>query len=134
MRGEWNYKGFIIDDALAGDNTSKYQNGPAMVHCGTDLFCLDGNRGTQLKQWVTSNKDGDILKDMQRASKYGLYSFSRSWMGGVEPSNVGADPWWKITINALTISAGTVTAGLLGMYVFTEFVSKKKAARPAEAE
>ncbi len=134
MRGEWNYKGFIIDDALAGDNTSKYQNGPAMVHCGTDLFCLDGNRGTQLKQWVTSNKDGDILKDMQRASKYVLYSFSRSWMGGVEPSNVGADPWWKITINALTISAGTVTAGLLGMYVFTEFVSKKKAAKPAEAE
>ena len=134
MRGEWNYKGFIIDDALAGDNTSKYQNGPAMIHCGTDLFCLDGNRGNQLKQWVTSNKDGDILKDMQRASKHVLYSFSRSWMGGVEPSNVGADPWWKITINALTISAGTVTAGLLGMYIFTEIVSKKKAVKPAEAE
>ena len=126
MRGEWNYKGFIIDDALTGSNTSDYSNGPAMVHCGTDLFCLDGNRGSQLKQWVTSNNDGQILKDMQRANKYVLYSMSRSWMGGVAAENVGQDPWWKITINALTISAGVATAGLLGMYIFTEFFAKKK--------
>ena len=132
MRGEWHYQGLIIDDALTGSNTDQYSNGPAMVHCGTDLFCLDGNRGSQLKQWVTSNNDGQILKDMQRANKYVLFAMSRSWMGGVEAKNVGKDPWWKITINVLTISAGTVTVALFGMYVFTEIVSKKKAAKPAE--
>ena len=134
MRGEWKYQGLIIDDALTGSNTDQYSNGPAMIHCGTDLFCLDGNRGSQLKQWVTSNNDGQILKDMQRANKYVLYAMSRSWLGGVQPENVGAAPWWKITIDALTITAGVATVGLFGMYVFTEIISKKKvAAKPAEA-
>ena len=126
MRKEWKYQGFIIDDAYTGDNSSTYSNGPAMVHSGTDLFCLDGNRGSQLKQWVTSNNDGQILKDMQRANKYVLYSMSRSWLGGVTPKNVGHLEWWQITVNALVISAGTVTVGLFGMYVFTEIMSKKK--------
>jgi beta-glucosidase len=134
MRGEWKYQGLIIDDALTGSNTDQYSNGPAMIHCGTDLFCLDGNRGSQLKQWVTSNNDGQILKDMQRANKYVLYAMSRSWLGGVTPENVGAAPWWKITVDALTISAGVVTVGLFGMYVFTEIISKRKAAKPADAE
>ena len=132
MRGEWHYQGLIIDDALQGSNTDQYSNGPAMVHCGTDLFCLDGNRGSQLRQYVTSNNDGQILKDMQRANKYVLFAMSRSWMGGVEAKNVGKDPWWKITINVLTISAGTVTVGLFGMYIFTEIVSKKKADKPVQ--
>ncbi len=134
MRGEWKYRGLIIDDALTGSNNDQYSNGPAMIHCGTDLFCLDGNRGSQLKQWVTSNNDGQILKDMQRANKYVLYAMSRSWLGGVTPENVGAAPWWKITVDALTISAGVVTVGLFGMYVFTEIISKRKAAKPADAE
>ena len=131
MRGEWHYQGLIIDDALTGSNTSDYSNGPAMVHCGTDLFCLDGNRGGQLKDWVKSNNDGQILKDMQRANKHVLFAMSRSWMGGVEAKDVGKDPWWKVTINALTITAGVATVGLFGMYVFTEFFAKKKEAAPA---
>jgi beta-glucosidase len=39
MRGEWAYKGQIIDDALTGSNNDPYSNGPAMLHCGTDIFC-----------------------------------------------------------------------------------------------
>ena len=131
MRGEWKYRGLIIDDALTGSNTDQYSNGPAMLHCGTDLFCLDGNRGSQLRDWIKSNHDGDLMKDLQRANKYVMYAISRSWMGGVAADNIGKDPWWKITVNALTISAGTVTVGLLGMYVFTEIISKKKVAEPA---
>ena len=125
MRGEWKYRGFIIDDALTGSNTDQYSNGPAMLHCGTDLFCLDGGRGGQLKQYITQNNDGTLLKDLQRANKYVMYSISRSWMGGLSADNVGQDPWWKITINVLVISAGTVTVGLFGLYLFTEIKSKK---------
>ena len=128
MRGEWKYRGLIIDDALTGSNTDKYSNGPAMLHCGTDLFCLDGNRGGQLKDYVTSNNDGDLLRDLQRANKYVMYAISRSWMGGVASGtdDIGAAPWWKITINALCIGGGVITAGFLGMYIFAEVVSKKK--------
>lgn len=78
LRGEWGYQGFIIDDALTGSNNDNYSNGPAMLHSGTDLFCLDGNRGNQLKAWVTNNDDGQILEDLQRANKYIMYAMSRS--------------------------------------------------------
>ena len=131
MRGEWKYRGLIIDDALQGGNTDQYSNGPAMLHCGTDLFCLDGNRGGQLRDWITSNNDGDLLKDLQRANKYVMYAISRSWMGGVAADDVGKAPWWQVTIDVITISAGTVTVALFGMYIFTEIISKKKPAAPA---
>ena len=131
MRGEWKYRGLIIDDALSGSNTDQYSNGPAMLHCGTDLFCLDGNRGGQLRDWITSNNDGDLLKDLQRANKYVMYAISRSWMGGVAADDVGKAPWWQVTIDVITISAGTVTVALFGMYIFTEIISKKKPAAPA---
>ena len=133
MRGEWKYRGLIIDDALSGSNTDQYSNGPAMLHCGTDLFCLDGNRGGQLKDWITSNNDGDLLKDLQRANKYVMYAISRSWMGGVAAENVGAAPWWKVTVDVITISAGTVTVALFGLYIFTEIMASKKATKPVEA-
>ena len=133
MRQEWGYKGLIIDDALPGGNTDSYSNGPAMLHTGTDLFCLDGKRGSQLKQWVTQNDDGQILMDLQRANKYIMYSISRSWMGGIrvtaEELEESSNPVWKKTTNGLKIGT-TVGASLLGgVYVFFEifeFVVKRK--------
>ena len=136
MRGEWAYKGLIIDDALTGSNNDQYSNGPAMLHCGTDLFCLDGNRGSQLKQWVTGNNDGTIVRDLQRANKYIMYSISRSWMGGVrvsdEEMSQSSNPWWKKTVTGLTIGSTAITVCLVGVYVFfeiTEILSRKKAAK-----
>ena len=132
MRKEWNYKGLIIDDALPGSNTDSYSNGPAMLHCGTDLFCLDGFRGGQLKTWVTSNNDGQILADLQRANRYIMYAMSRSWMGGVRvnPNDLG-DPWWKKTVTGITIGVTAVAVILFGVYAFfevTEIIGKKKGA------
>ena len=134
MRGEWKYQGLIIDDALTGSNTDQYSNGPAMLHCGTDLFCLDGNRGSQLKQYITQNNDGNLLKDMQRANKYVMYAISRSWMGGVGAGEVGKAPWWKVTVDALSIGAGVITVGLFGVYVFFEVMSARKPAAKPEPE
>ena len=133
MRKEWAYKGLIIDDALTGSNTDQYSNGPAMIYCGTDLFCLDGNRGSQLKQWVTSNNDGEILRCMQRANKYVMYAMSRSWMGGVDQGKVGATPWWKATVNGICIGFGVLTLAAVGMYAFAEITTKLKK-KEAEAE
>ena len=125
MRGEWAYKGLIIDDALTGGNNDSYSNGPAMIHCGTDMFCLDGNRGSQLKSWVTSNNDGTLVKDLQRANKYIMYAMSRSWMGGVTPMTEeeikeNMNPWWKKAVTGIVIGTSAVAAILVGVYVFFE--------------
>ena len=134
MRGEWAYKGLIIDDALTGSNTSNYSNGPAMLHSGTDLFCLDGNRGGQLKQWVTQNDDGTLLLDLQRANKYIMYATSRSWMGGIAPvteeeMEASINPTWKKAVNGATIGTTAVAGTLFGAYAIFEvlgIIAKKK--------
>ena len=138
MRGEWAYEGLIIDDAYTGSNTDRYSFGPAMLHCGTDLFCLDGGRGGQLKQWITSNDDGDLLLDLQRANKYVMYAISRSWMGAVNVSDADfAAPWWKKTLTGLEIGAIVIAAGLVGAYIFFEVANvlgKKEKPEPASGE
>ena len=134
MRGEWGYKGLIIDDALTGNNTSNYSNGPAMLHSGTDLFCLDGNRGSQLKDWVKSKDDGTLLLDLQRANKYIMYSMSKSWMGGVAPiteeeMEAAINPTWKKGVKGITIgttaAAGTLVAAY-AVFEVLEILAKKK--------
>ena len=138
MRGEWAYQGLIIDDALPGSNTSLYSNGPAMLHCGTDLFCLDGARGGDLKKWIEGNDDGTLLKDLQRANKYVMYAISRSWMGGIAVSEAeikdNTNPWWKKTVNGIVVGTTTVSAILLGVYVFFEVFDmvRKNAKKPDE--
>ena len=139
MRGEWKYRGLIIDDALTGGNTDSYSNGPAMIHSGTDMFCLDGNRGSQLKSWVTQNNDGTLLQDLQRANKYIMYAMSKSWMGGVTPMTEeeikeNMNPWWKKTVSGVVIGSVAVAVILVGLYGTFEVLGLVKAKKaPAEA-
>ena len=136
MRGEWKYRGLIIDDALTGGNNDSYSNGPAMIASGTDLFCLDGGRGGQLKTWVTQNNDGTMIRHLQRANKYVMYAISRSWMGGIRVSaNDIQDPWWKKTVTGLVIGTGSLAAILVGVYAFFEIANlRSKNIRAAEEE
>ena len=97
MRGEWGFKGFIMNSALTGSNSDTYSNGPAMIHAGTDLFALDGDRGNQLVTYVRNTDDLQILKDMQRANKYIMYAISRSSLGyslnpSINKEDSGSDP------------------------------------------
>ena len=139
MRGEWKYRGLIIDDALTGSNNDSYSNGPAMLHSGTDMFCLDGGRGGQLKSWVTSNNDGTLLKDLQRANKYIMYAMSKSWMGGVTPMTEeeikeNMNPWWKKTVSGVVIGTGSIAVILVGLYAAFEILDLVRAkAQPSEA-
>ena len=134
MRGEWGYRGQIIDDAKTGSNTDSYSNGPAMLHAGTDLFCLDGQRGSQLKQWVTSKNDGQMLLDLQRANKYIMYSMTKSWMGGVAPITeeeieASINPTWKKAVKGITIGTTAVGGTLVALYAVFEILeifAKKK--------
>ena len=137
MRGEWAYKGLIIDDAQQGGNTDAYANGPLMLDAGTNVFCLDSGRGGQLTDYVTSNHDGNLLQKMQESNKYIMYAMLRSFMGDAGDAleadiNRLNNSWWKITIRVVDIVAGVFMAACLGMYVFTEFFAKKKDEEVAE--
>ncbi len=130
MRGEWNYKGLIIDDAQSGSNDSKYANGPLMVEAGTNIFCLDGQRGGQLVTYVTGQKDGGLLKDMQLSNKYIMYALLQSFMGDMTAEQNEADmgrtknAWWKGVLYGLDIGAGVLTAGAVALFVIYEFIKK----------
>ena len=133
MRGEWKYRGFIIDDALTGSNTDPYSNGPAMIHNGTDLFCLDGRRGGDLKNYVTQNDDLQILKDMQRANMYVMYALNQSWMGGLtevsdEEIQANLNPWYLQAVTGAAIGLGSATAVVFGLYAFFEVMDRRKLA------
>ena len=127
MRGEWHYRGQIIDDALTGNNESKYSNGPAMLYCGTDIFCLDGGRGDQLVDWIKGHDDITALKCLQRANKNIMYSMTRSWLGGYTPSKEDFEkPAWAKTVDALVIVSSVVTGLLIAAYVVFEVLDKTK--------
>ena len=133
MRKEWKYQGLIIDDALTGSNNDGYSNGPNMLHSGTDLFCLDGRRGSDLKSYITSNDDGELLKDMQRANKYIMYAISRSWMGSAEFSDKDfAKPMWQKAVNGTVIGTSALAIVMVGLYGFFEVLSKIKSAKAKE--
>ena len=130
MRGEWNYKGLIIDDAQSGSNDSAYANGPLMVEAGTNVFCLDGQRGGQLVTYVTGQKDGGLLKDMQLSNKYIMYALLQSFMGDMTAEQNEADmgrtkkAWGKGVLYGLDIGAGVLTAGAVALFVIYEFIKK----------
>ena len=84
IRREWGYQGLIIDDGLSISNGSSYQYSPAMVHAGTNLFCLNGNSGGEIKNWVTQHNDGTILKDLQESNKYIMYALTHSSLAGFD--------------------------------------------------
>lgn len=138
IRGEWGYQGQIIDDALAGSNNSTYSNGPSMVAAGTDIFCLDGNRGSQLIQYVEDNDDGNMVLLMQEANHHILYALLQSWMGdeGAIDENATdalANPWWKKTIYAIDGVIIGLTVIAFGLYVYFDFFYKGKR-EPADVQ
>ena len=130
MRGEWDYKGLIIDDAQSGGNSDSYANGPMMLEAGTNVFCLDGQRGGQLVDYITSNKDGGLVKKMQESNKYIMYALLHSFMGDMSAEDTEADmsrtknPWWKVVLYASDITFGVLTAGAVALFVVYEFVKK----------
>ena len=131
MRKEWGYKGLIIDDALSGSNTHTYSHGPSMAAAGTDVFCLDGNRGKQLIEFVESTDDGNFVKIMQNANKNIMYALLQSWMGDNAAANDAAiqanlNPWWKTVIYVIDGVIFALTAAAFGLYVYYDFFKKEK--------
>lgn len=125
LRGEWNYGGYIIDDALG---SSAYSSTPEMLMAGTNVFCLDTPRSAEIKQLITSTDDGDLLEKVIESNHYIYYMMLQSSMGGMSSDLVVTDSliWWQSLIIAVDAVVGVLLLGALGMYVFTAYVKKDK--------
>ena len=147
MRSEWNYKGLIIDDALSGNNDSDYSNTSAMVCGGTEIFCLDGNRGGYLRSQVTGKDDGYMLQLYQKANKDIMYAYAQSWMGdagraAAKAAEKGENPiedegpqesfkWWKPVLWSIDGVIGAFALASIACFVIFAFVKKTE---PKEVE
>lgn len=140
MRGEWNYKGLIIDDALTGGNNDSYSNTAAMILGGTEVFCLDGGRGSQIRSLITGNDDGYLLQLCQKANKDIMYAYAQSWMGDAgraaaeaaekgESGEVDEGPkemfkWWKPVVWSIDGVIGAFALASIACFVIFTFVKK----------
>ena len=127
LRTEWKYKGLIIDDALQGEGS--YTSTRDMIVGGTEVFCLDGNRGQQIKNAITSTDDGYLLELCQKANKNIMYALSRSWMGDVADSGKELEEtfkWWKPVIYTIDGVFGAFTLAAISLFIVYEFVKKPK--------
>lgn len=131
LRGEWGYEGTIIDDALT--YRANYSVGPDMLMAGTNMWCLDGNRGKELKDAIENTDDGAMLKELQEANKHIFFSMINSSMGGSVDANTVVSTsmnWWQGVLVAIDVVLGVAAVGAIVLFVLTTY--KKKAVNTAD--
>lgn len=129
LRDEWNYGGYIIDDALSA---SAYSSAPEMLMAGNNIFCLDTARPAMIEKLITSTDDGDLLQKVIDSNHYLYYIMLKSSMGGADASEIvvsDAAPWWQVVIVILNVTVILLLVASLTMYVlhtYTKIFSKKE--------
>ena len=129
LRDEWNYGGYIIDDALTA---SEYSSAPEMLMAGNDIFCLDTARPNEIEKLITSTDDGDLLQKVIDSNHYLYYVMLQSSMGGSGAEDVvvsDAAPWWQTTLRALDVVFCALAVAAVVMYVlhtYTDVFSEEK--------
>lgn len=129
LRDEWNYGGYIIDDALTA---SAYSSAPEMLMAGNNIFCLDTARPTEIEKLIMDTDDGDLLQKVLDSNRYMYYIMLKSSMGGSDASEIvvsDAAPWWQIVLRVLDVVAIVLLVGAVVMYVlhtYTNIFAKEK--------
>ena len=129
LRDEWNYGGYIIDDALTA---SEYSSAPEMLMAGNNIFCLDTARPNEIEKLITSTDDGDLLQKVIDSNHYLYYVMLQSSMGGSGAEDVvvsDAAPWWQTTLRALDAVFCALAVAAVVMYVmptYTDVFSEEK--------
>lgn len=132
LRDEWNYGGYIIDDALSA---SEYSSAPEMLMAGNNIFCLDTARPTEVEKLINDTDDGDLLQKVLDPNHYLYYIMLKSSMGSASAEDLvvsDAMPWWQTVLIAADVVACALAAAAVVMYVlhtYTGVFAGKK--RPA---
>ena len=132
LRDEWNYGGYIIDDALSA---SEYSSAPEMLMAGNNIFCLDTARPTEVEKLINDTDDGDLLQKVLDSNHYLYYIMLKSSMGSASAEDLvvsDAMPWWQTVLIAADVVACALAAAAVVMYVlhtYTGVFAGKK--RPA---
>ncbi|MBM6817140.1 hypothetical protein H6A23_08205, partial [Olsenella uli] len=129
LRTEWNYRGFIIDDALTA---SEYSSAPEMLMAGNNIFCLDTARPTAVGELIESTDDGDLLQKVIDSNRYVYYVMLQSSMGTLSADTVVNDsmPWWKMALYGVDGALAAATVGAAVMYAVN---ARKEGTKPVEA-
>ncbi|MCX4314843.1 MAG: hypothetical protein OSJ83_13455, partial [Clostridia bacterium] len=133
LRGEWGYMGSIIDDALT--QTQYYSVGADMLLAGTDIFCLDGQRGSQIKNLIKSTDDGTLVKALQEANKRIFYTLLKSSLGGsIKSGDVFENSlyWWQSALIAVNVILGVITAAFIVLFVLFTYIKKQEKTETAK--
>lgn len=132
LRDEWNYAGYIIDDALSA---SEYSSAPEMLMAGNNIFCLDTARPTQIEELINATDDGDLVQKVLDSNRYLYYIMLKSSMGNASAEDLVVTdeaPWWKTALIAADVVVCVLAAAAAAMYVlhmYTDvFTGKKKSA------
>ncbi len=129
LRDEWNYDGYIIDDALSA---SEYSSAPEMLMAGNNIFCLDTARPTQIEELINQTDDGDLVQKVLDSNRYLYYMMLQSSMGNASAEELVVTdemPWWKTTLIAVDAVVCALAAGAVVMYalhMYTNVLDKKK--------
>ena len=130
LRDEWNYGGYIIDDALSA---SEYSSAPEMLMAGNNIFCLDTARPTAIEELINATDDGDLVQKVLDSNRYLYFIMLKSSMGGASSEDLvvsDAMPWWQTTLIAVDAAVCVLAVAAVAMYVlhtYTKvFAGKKK--------
>lgn len=134
LRGEWDYKGILISDAVGSFSLCKYADGPASVTAGLSTFAVNiedlycGSNGSINEKAIIN--DPVLFKAMRRANHYNLYVWANSSAVNnySDNMNVGsaATPWWKAVLITADVVAGAVLALGIAGYVVSIVKDKEK--------
>ena len=125
LRGEWAFKGVIINDA---ENETASPAVDSLI-TGVDMFCLSGTRGDVIKAAINDNDDGNLLKVLQESAHHFFYAFANSnLINGLDPNFVVTDnlSWWQTSLIVVNIVVGLVTAAAAVMFVLGGYVFKRE--------
>ncbi len=133
LRDEWNYGGYIIDDALTA---SEYSTAPEMLMAGNNIFCLDTARPNEIEQLINNTDDGDLVQKVLDSNRYLYYIMLKSSMGNASGEEIVVDdsmPWWKTTLIAVDVVVCVLAAASVVLFVVNTYASPKGKKKPAGA-
>lgn len=131
LRDEWNYDGYIIDDALGA---SEYSSAPEMLMAGNNIFCLDTARAAEIEERINSTNDGDLLQKVIDSNRYMYYIMLKSSMGGTSAEDLvvsDAMPWWQTLLITVDVVLCVLAAAAVVMYVLHSYTTVLDKKRPA---